>query len=107
MRQPQAHKSFVKVYHSKIILLKEIIFCSLSTDYCDVGNGGCDPNADCSHPKDSNAVTCTCKAGYAMDVPATGTQVVCKGISFKDYTTQENNILFIANRLLQGRKRWL
>ncbi|CAF4693289.1 unnamed protein product, partial [Rotaria socialis] len=32
---------------------------------CPDNNGGCDPNATCSHDATTNAVNCTCKAGYA------------------------------------------
>ena len=33
-------------------------------DSCDVNNGGCDPNAYCSHDESTFAVVCTCNAGY-------------------------------------------
>ncbi|CAF2193976.1 unnamed protein product, partial [Rotaria magnacalcarata] len=31
---------------------------------CTIKNGGCDPNAGCSHDNTTNAVECTCKTGY-------------------------------------------
>ena len=34
-------------------------------DSCNVNNGGCDKNADCSHDKTTFAVVCTCKTGYS------------------------------------------
>ena len=46
-------------------------------DTCLVSNGGCDPNAICSHETPSNAVTCTCKTGYSDT--GNGSNVVCTG----------------------------
>lgn len=51
-----------------------------STDSCQVNNGGCDPNAVCSHEETTNAVKCTCKTGYTN--VGTGSTVVCKGNTF-------------------------
>lgn len=46
-------------------------------DACTVKNGGCDPNALCSHDPKTNAVQCHCKTGYVdTDV---GSAVVCTG----------------------------
>ena len=42
-----------------------------------MNNGGCDPNAACSHDSSTNAVKCKCKMGYT-DVDS-GSAVVCKG----------------------------
>lgn len=62
------------------------------SDSCTVSNGGCDPNAACSHDKDSNAVVCTCKTGYT-NVGTDGT-VVCKGeIIFYAYTLSNKHRL--------------
>ena len=47
------------------------------TDSCQVNNGGCDANADCSHIPIDNAVKCTCKTGYVFI--GTGTSTVCTG----------------------------
>ena len=46
-------------------------------DSCTVNNGGCDPNAACSHDSTTNAVKCTCKTGYTNT--GTGSNVVCTG----------------------------
>lgn len=51
--------------------------CS-STDDCKIKNGGCDPNADCSHNATTNDVICTCKTGYTDTAPET-TKTVCTG----------------------------
>ena len=47
------------------------------SDSCNVNNGGCDKNADCSHDKGTFAVVCTCKTGYTN--VGTGTTVKCDG----------------------------
>ncbi|CAF1303926.1 unnamed protein product, partial [Rotaria magnacalcarata] len=45
-------------------------------DSCTVNNGGCSSNANCSHNALTNAVICTCKAGYTNTGSAAN--VVCK-----------------------------
>ena len=55
--------------------------CSIFVDACLVNNGGCDPNATCSHETSTNAVTCTCKTGYTNTGSATN--VVCTGLEFE------------------------
>lgn len=60
----------------------------LIVDSCDVNNGGCDPNAECSHDA-TNAVKCTCKTGYTN----TGSDfnVVCTGnIRYWCHLTTQN-----------------
>ncbi|CAF5229184.1 unnamed protein product, partial [Rotaria magnacalcarata] len=47
------------------------------TDTCTIKNGGCDPNAGCSHDNTTNAVECTCKTGYTNTGVAPN--VVCTG----------------------------
>ena len=47
------------------------------SDSCTVNNGGCDPNAFCSHDTTTNAVQCTCKTGYTNT--GSGSTTVCKG----------------------------
>ena len=49
----------------------------LISDSCDVNNGGCDKNADCSHCGKTNGVICTCKNGFTN--VGTADKVVCKG----------------------------
>ena len=49
-------------------------------DSCLVKNGGCDPNAACSHDSKTNAVVCRCKPGFTNT--GSGSTVVCKGNSF-------------------------
>lgn len=46
-------------------------------DSCNVNNGGCDTNADCSHDSNTNAVVCSCKTGFVSN--QNGTSLVCKG----------------------------
>ena len=46
-------------------------------DSCQVNEGGCDLNAICSHNTTTNAVICTCKAGYTNS--GSQSTVVCKG----------------------------
>ena len=55
--------------------LEHEFFSFILTDCCQVNNGGCDPNADCSHNPSTNAPVCTCRTGYVN----TGsiTNVVC------------------------------
>ncbi|CAF4173156.1 unnamed protein product [Rotaria magnacalcarata] len=43
---------------------------------CNIKNGDCDPNAACSHDDVTNAVKCTCKAGYTTTGSAV--KIVCK-----------------------------
>lgn len=50
-------------------------------DSCDVDNGGCDKNADCSHQKKTFAVVCTCKMGYT-NIGKDG-KVECKGMEIE------------------------
>ncbi|CAF3981730.1 unnamed protein product, partial [Rotaria magnacalcarata] len=45
-------------------------------DSCNIKNGDCDPNAACSHDDVTNAVKCTCKAGYTTTGSAV--KIVCK-----------------------------
>ena len=47
-------------------------------DSCKVNNGGCDPNAMCSHAPANNAVRCACKPGYKNVGIATA--VRCRGL---------------------------
>ncbi|CAF1652431.1 unnamed protein product, partial [Rotaria magnacalcarata] len=42
---------------------------------CSDNNGGCDPKATCSQDATTNAVSCTCKAGYTNTGSAVN--VVC------------------------------
>ena len=58
-------------------LCQEFGLCGCLLDSCQVNNGGCDPNAICSHEATTNAVKCTCKTGYTDT--AAGASVVCKG----------------------------
>jgi len=44
-------------------------------DSCKVNNGGCDPNATCSHDSTTYACKCTCNVGF-VDTGLSGT-VVC------------------------------
>ncbi|CAF4551644.1 unnamed protein product [Rotaria socialis] len=44
-------------------------------DSCTIKNGGCDPNAACSHDATTHAVKCTCKTGYTNI--GSGSNVVC------------------------------
>ena len=57
------------------------------SDACQVSNGGCDPNANCSHEKNTNAVVCTCKTGYTDTLSGAGAS--CTGI--------DNHLLFISS----------
>ncbi|CAF4669883.1 unnamed protein product, partial [Rotaria magnacalcarata] len=43
---------------------------------CSDNNGGCDPKATCSYDATTNAVKCTCKAGYSNT--GSSVNVVCK-----------------------------
>ncbi|CAF4621154.1 unnamed protein product, partial [Rotaria socialis] len=43
---------------------------------CTDNNGGCDPNATCSHDATTNAIDCTCKTGYTNT--GSSVNVVCK-----------------------------
>lgn len=55
-----------------------IKICSfVHVDSCQVKNGGCDPNAVCSHERKTNEVACTCKTGYTNTSPTS--TVVCTG----------------------------
>ena len=54
----------------------------LSLDSCLVRNGGCDPNATCSHNAVSNGVQCTCNTGFKNI--GVGSQVRCIGMLFSD-----------------------
>ncbi|CAM4896846.1 unnamed protein product [Rotaria socialis] len=49
-----------------------------TSDSCKVSNGACDRNAVCSHDAKTNAVVCTCKAGYTNT--GSGSKVVCTGM---------------------------
>ena len=49
-------------------------------DTCLVNNGGCDPNAACTHDSTTNAVMCICKTGYTNT--GKGSTVVCTGNIF-------------------------
>lgn len=53
------------------------------SDSCEVNNGGCDPNAACSHDAATNAVKCTCKTGYTNT--GSGSTVVCTGKISNEY----------------------
>ncbi|CAF4959852.1 unnamed protein product, partial [Rotaria socialis] len=46
-----------------------------TSDSCTVNNGGCDPNAACSHDGTTYAVICACKTGYTNT--GSGSKVVC------------------------------
>lgn len=51
-------------------------------DSCEVDNGGCGKNADCSHEKKSFSVVCVCKTGYT-NVGKDG-NVVCEGKQWRN-----------------------
>lgn len=80
---------FTNVGSSSAIVCKGRAFYSgrfkcidhLFLDSCEVKNGGCDPNAVCSHDSKSNAVRCSCKGGYTNIGCAYA--VVCKGMTSK------------------------
>lgn len=62
----------------KYIYRKHVaILSSCFADSCLVKNGGCDPNAVCSHEQTTNAVKCTCKTGYTNT--GSDSNVVCTG----------------------------
>jgi hypothetical protein len=61
-------------------------------DSCEVKNGGCDKNADCSHDATSYDVVCTCKTGYT-NVGKDG-KVVCLGKLVTYCLTSHNNNIF-------------
>ena len=72
--------ALVQQLSAKVLIKIETImfyFDPLILDSCEVNNGGCDPNALCSHDSTSNAVICTCKTGYTNT--GTGSNVVCTG----------------------------
>ena len=77
---------FTNVGSSSAVVCKGSTFYSgclkcmdhLILDSCEVKNGGCDPNAACSHDSKSNAVRCSCKGGYT-NIGCAYT-VVCKGM---------------------------
>ncbi|CAF1336590.1 unnamed protein product [Rotaria magnacalcarata] len=47
----------------------------LILDTCTINNGGCDPNAACTHDKPTNAVVCKCRTGFTNT--GTDESVVC------------------------------
>ena len=56
------------------------IFLSLTfTDSCQVNNGECDVNADCSHDAATFAVKCTCKIGFTNTSTSSSANGSCTG----------------------------
>lgn len=46
-------------------------------DSCNIKNGDCDANADCSHDSVTNVVQCACKTGFTNT--ASDVNVACTG----------------------------
>ena len=57
-------------------------FCMLTLDSCQINNGGCDPNAVCSHNATNYAIQCTCKTGYA------NTGCVCNALCVGEWSKE-------------------
>ena len=72
-------------------MFQNIIY-KLLLDSCQVNNGGCDPNAACSHDSATNAVKCTCKTGYANT--GTGAAVVCTGNSIIRHCCSQKFLIY-------------
>ena len=58
----------------------ELVFHALSADSCQVNNGQCDVNADCSHDVLTFAVKCTCKIGYTNTSASSSSNGSCTGM---------------------------
>ena len=67
--------SNVKV--SQIRTYSSMYIDCVTSDSCNVNNGGCDKYATCSHDSTTFAVVCTCKTGYTN--VGTGSTVKCEG----------------------------
>lgn len=79
------------------------------SDTCLINNGGCDPNAACTHHPKTYEVVCICNQGYKNT--GTAPTVVCTGmymrLHYYSLYTYFDICLFLLTRHLWSEQRWL